>query len=136
MIMRVEARAMVGGGAAAVRRGSGHARFSLGQGAAVGRNTAAGAAQSVGGIDALIALQANEDPTARRRRHIRRGHDLLDGLDRLKAALLAGQVPIADLKRLTATLAARSGTSGDAQLDDLIAHIELRAHVELAKLQR
>jgi hypothetical protein len=82
-----------------------------------------------------LQLQAEEDPAQRRRRSARRGQDLLDGLDRLKAALLAGSLPAADLGRLARSLT-DAGPSGDPQLDDLIGQIELRAKVELAKLGR
>ncbi len=87
-------------------------------------------------LDALIALQVGEDPRERRRRSVRHGQELLDELDRLKAALLAGRVPAADLKRLAGRLGQRPELSGDPRLDDLVAQIELRALVELAKLRR
>lgn len=92
--------------------------------------------QSAVPLDTLIAVQANEDAGERRRRQTRRGNDLLDGLDRLKAALLAGRVPIVDLERLKAMLAARREATDDPRLDEILAHIELRAAVELAKLGR
>jgi len=79
-------------------------------------------------------LQGEGDPAERRRRFAKRGHDLLDGLDRLKAALLSNRVPTADLQRIAAQLAERRDLSGDPRLDDLLSHIELRARVELAKL--
>ena len=92
------------------------------------------AAVSLASVDALLALQGEQDPGERRRRSLRRGHDLLDALDRLKAALLSGRVPVSDLRAIAARLAERAGSSGDPKLDDLLAHIELRAGVELAKL--
>jgi hypothetical protein len=81
-------------------------------------------------------VQAEEDWQERRRRQARRGYDLLDGLDKLKAALLAGRVQISELERLKAMLSARRETSDDPRLDEVLAHIELRAAVELAKLGR
>jgi hypothetical protein len=97
---------------------------------------------SVGGVtasaplDALVALQAEEDTTERKKRQVKRGHDLLDGLDRLKADLLAGRVSPAQLQALKTQLGARREATGDAGLDELIAFIELRVAVELAKLGR
>jgi hypothetical protein len=85
-------------------------------------------------LDALLALQGEDDPAERRRRSLRRGHDLLDALDRLKAGLLAGRLSPAELQGLVARLADRPETSGDAGLDEVLAHIELRARVEIAKL--
>ena len=83
-----------------------------------------------------LAVQAEEDGQQRRRRQARRGTDLLDGLDRLKAALLSGRVQISELERLKAMLSIRRETTGDPRLDEVLAHIELRAAVELAKLGR
>ncbi len=88
-------------------------------------------------MDALLAVQGQEDDRPeRRRRSLRRGHDLLDGLDRLKSALLSGQAAAGELQTLVTQLAAQRQASGDAGLDEVVAHIELRAQVELAKLGR
>ncbi|TVR08143.1 MAG: flagellar assembly protein fliX [Salinarimonadaceae bacterium] len=89
----------------------------------------------VGSLDALLALQEDAGGSGdRRRRAAQRGHDLLDALDRLKAALLSGRVPVSDLKAIASRLAERRDSTGDPRLDEVIAHIELRAQVELAKL--
>lgn len=87
-------------------------------------------------LDGLMAVQAEEDVTERRRRRVKRGHDLLDGLDRLKAALLAGVVPVQQLAQLKAELDQRREISDDPRLEELIEHIELRVAVEIAKLGR
>lgn len=87
-------------------------------------------------MDGLVALQANEDATERKRRQVKRGHDLLDGLDKLKAALLSGQVPTRQLLMLKAQLDSRRETTDDPRLEELIGHVELRVAVELAKLAR
>src|SRR5262245_27681850 len=135
--MRVETKPSVTTAArGAARRAGDGQRFSLGDAGQTARPTAAASAAGIGGVDNLLILQGEEDPTERRRRSVKRGHGLLDALDRLKAALLAGQVPVADLKRMAMTLKERAGASGDPRLDELIAHIELRAKVELAKLGR
>jgi len=111
------------------------ARFSLD--APTKREAArANAAAPLATLDAILMLQQEEDPAERRRRHARRGSDLLDGLDRLKAALLSGSVPLADLESLARRLAAGGGATGDPGLDEAVAAIELRVKVELAKLGR
>ena len=84
-------------------------------------------------LDALIALQEVDDPVERRKRAALRGRSLLDSLDQLKAAMLAGKVSTAALQRIADQLRGRA-PSADPQLDDILAHIELRAEVELAKL--
>ncbi len=87
-------------------------------------------------MDGLLALQANEDATERKRRQVKRGHDLLDGLDKLKAALLSGAVPTRQLMLLKAQLESRREATDDPGLEELIGHVELRVAVELAKLAR
>jgi hypothetical protein len=110
------------------------ARFSLpGSQPEAARVASASAAMP---MDALFALQANEDATERKKRRVKRGHDLLDGLDKLKAALLSGRVPMGQLQQLKANLEARADLSDDPGLDEIVAHVELRVAVELAKLAR
>ena len=50
------------------------------------------ALRTLGGIDALIALQGVEDPVERRRRAIEQGRRALDALDELKLGLLGGSL--------------------------------------------
>jgi hypothetical protein len=136
--MRVETRQPIqnAGGVAAPRRTEGGG-FSLGAAPAAASGTAAPAAPAtLTGLDAVLLLQAeSETPQERRRRSAKRGQDLLDGLDRLKAAILGGRVATHELRTIAGRLAERSGASGDPRLDGLMAEIELRAAVELAKLE-
>jgi hypothetical protein len=111
------------------------ARFSLGS-AAPAENARMGGVSAAMPMDALVALQANEDSTERKKRQVRRGHDLLDGLDRLKAALLGGIVPASQLADLKRQLEQRRENTDDPRLEDLLGHIELRVAVEIAKLGR
>jgi hypothetical protein len=87
------------------------------------------------GLDAILALQSNDErPQERKRRALKRGHDLLDALDRLKITLLSNRLSLTDLVTIRQTLSQRGADSGDPALDDLIGQIELRAEVEIAKL--
>ena len=137
--MRVETRQPIqsAGGPAAARKSEGGAGFSLG--AAPTSGTGAGApaaAATLTGLDAVLLLQTEADtPQERRRRSAQRGQDLLDGLDRLKASLLGGRVAPQELRAIASRLNDRAGLSGDPRLDGLMAEIELRAAVELAKLE-
>ncbi len=107
-----------------------------GQTAAPASSPTSAPAGSLAGLDAILTLQSqDEPPNERRRRFARRGHDLLDGLDRLKASLVMGRVSTRELQAIAGRLSERTGSSGDPRLDGLIADIELRAAVELAKLQ-
>lgn len=87
------------------------------------------------GIDALLALQAVEDPLFARKKGMRRGHALLDALDTIKADLLVGQVSEGRLNQLMALLG-QARERNLAELDPILDDIELRARVELAKFGR
>jgi Class II flagellar assembly regulator len=91
------------------------------------------ALRTVGGIDALIALQGIEDPTERRRRAVKHGRRALDALDELKLGLLSGMLEPAALLRLKAVATDLKDGSGDEKLDQVLGEIELRVAVELAK---
>lgn len=118
------------------RRLEGAQRFVLGDAPAATGAHAPAASTTLAGLDAVLVLQGEADtPQERRRRSARRGHDLLDGLDRLKAALLSGRVATHELRAIAGRLSERAASSGDPRLDGLIADIELRAAVELAKLE-
>jgi hypothetical protein len=134
--MRIEPRVFPSpvGASGTQRRPAAGRSFALDEGSGSPKTSSASAAAPLATVDALLALQGEGDVAERRRRSVKRGYDLLDTLDRLKAALLSGRVATADLQRLTATLAERRDLSGDPRLDELLSHIELRAKVELAKL--
>lgn len=126
----------VGGAQSASRAGGASSRFTLSDTAGSSRSSAAQAAAPAGALDGLLAVQAAGDSLERRKRAMRRGHGILDGLDRLKIALLSGNVTGADLLRLRQQLMERREQSDDAGLDDILAHVDLRAEVELAKLAK
>ena len=132
--MRVDATNRTGLAAApgAARRSSGGA-FSVAQTDAPHAQSAAVALRTLGGIDALIALQGIEDPVERRRRAVKHGHRALDALDELKIGLLAGTLDHATMLRLKAVAADLHDASGDDRLDQVLAEIDLRVAVELAK---
>ena len=93
------------------------------------------AVRGLAGIDALIALQGiEESPPERRRRGVRRGRTALDVLDELKIALLSGSCDQAAVGRLRAAATALKEATGDPGLDSVLAQIELRVAVELAKM--
>jgi class II flagellar assembly regulator FliX len=117
---------------AAARRASSGA-FSLAQTDAPQAHSAAVALRTLGGIDALIALQGIEDPVERRRRAVKHGRRALDALDELKIGLLAGTLDQATMLRLKSVAADLHDGSGDQRLDQVLAEIDLRVAVELAK---
>jgi Class II flagellar assembly regulator len=132
--MRVSAtnRTSLAPGTAAARPTSAGG-FSLGGAEAPKAQTAAMALRTLGGIDALIALQGVEDPTERRRRAVKYGRRALDALDELKLGLLAGTLDHATMLRLKSVAGDLREPTGDPQLDQVMAEIDLRVSVELAK---
>lgn len=90
--------------------------------------------RTIGGIDALIALQGQDEKTERRRRAVTRGRTALDALDELKVELLAGVPSPSALMRLRSATADLTTATGDDRLDAVLAEIDLRVAVEIAKM--
>jgi hypothetical protein len=108
--------------------------FSLAEGEAARAAGPASPLRTVGGIDALIALQGIDDATERRRHAVKRGRLALDALDELKIGLLGGELSPATLTKLKAAAVHLRDGSGDAGLDGVLSEIELRVEVEIAKM--
>jgi Class II flagellar assembly regulator len=117
--------------AGARRAGSG--TFSLGEQQAPRNAAAAGSLRAISTVDALIALQGVEDPTARKKRAVKKGRNALDVLDTLKLGLIDGSVDQSTLARLKVAAEGLDEASGDAGLDAVMGEIDLRVAVELAK---
>jgi len=91
-------------------------------------------APGVGALDALLALQQAPDALSGRAKARKRGEQLLDELDRIRIGLLVGRIPLAGLKRLSALLSQPRPDVDDPRVEQVLAEIEVRAAVELAKL--
>ncbi len=98
--------------------------------------TAASGSTSLGQVDALLALQEVPDSLTGEAQARKRGEDLLDALERLRLGLLAGALPREQLVHLNRLLCERREQTSDPRLAAIVAEIELRAAVELAKLER
>ncbi|HXS42223.1 MAG TPA: flagellar assembly protein FliX [Stellaceae bacterium] len=85
-------------------------------------------------IDGLFALQEVADELSGRRRAAARGTALLDRLEELRLALLAGRLPQTQLLHLRDMAREHGPAIDDPQLAQILAEIELRVAVELAKL--
>jgi len=114
------------------RRASG-GTFTVSESATQQPQSSAVALRTLGGIDALIALQGVEDPVERRRRVVKHGRRALDALDEVKLGLISGTLDQGTMLRLKAVAADLKEGSGDARLDAVLAEIDLRVEVELAK---
>lgn len=119
---------------AAQRQGAG-GLFQLDSAATAPHAAPAAAASSATGIEALLALQAVEDPLLARRKALRRGSALLDALAAAQADLIVGSIGEGRLNQMMA-LVTQARDNVDPELDGLIDDIELRVRVELAKRGR
>jgi Class II flagellar assembly regulator len=86
------------------------------------------AAQEVGQRDTA-------DQSQERRGQTKRGHAILNLLDEMRLALLGGGIARDRLLQIRALLSAPMADTRDARLQEVIAEIELRAEVELAKYE-
>lgn len=120
-----------GGFASALQGGGGAAEAgdSAGTGGVTG-------SQPIGGIDALLALQEVDEREANRKQVMGRAARLLDGLEELRTDLLLGAVPRHKLERLVDLVHSRRARIDDPKLLAVLDEIDLRAQVELAKLQQ
>ena len=93
--------------------------------------------QSIAAVDALLAVQGAEDPTARaaRRRMRERAEDILKGLDELRMAMLQGNMTVGHMVDIADVVASHREKIDDPALTTLMDEIDLRAQVELAKMQ-
>ena len=107
--------------------------FTLPDAASTPESRSTVAPKAAGNIDALLALQGIEDPLERRKRSVQRGKGALDVLDDLKIGLLSGNFDASTVSRLRDAAANLKSSSGDPGLDAVLAEIELRVEVELAK---
>ncbi|MBT6096672.1 MAG: flagellar assembly protein FliX [Rhodospirillaceae bacterium] len=111
---------------------------SLKEAGGSGEVTPAGVS-GVAGVDGILAAQGVSDPTDDRRQRqklMTYGDDLLDRLDDLRMGILLGRFSKDKLTELAQRLRQKREMCEDPQLNDLLAEIELRAEVEIAKYTR
>ncbi len=90
----------------------------------------------IAALDSILMLQGMDDSTSGRSKGLAHGEHLLDLLDSVRDGLLAGGIPRATLNRLAAAVTRRHDSFADPRLQEVLDQIELRAHVELAKLEQ
>lgn len=89
----------------------------------------------IGALDSILMLQGLDDSMDGRSRAAAHGEKLLDMLDEVRDGLLAGGVPRATLNKLANAVTRRHDQFNDPRLQGVLDEIELRAHVEIAKLE-
>lgn len=108
--------------------------------AAMGVEGASGvdATQSVAavtGVGALLGAQEVSEQEVRKRKYIKRAGLTIGALEQLRDALLIGTLPLTTLSRLETMVAEERANTDDPVLQGILDEIELRAAVELAKLE-
>lgn len=94
-------------------------------------------APPVAALDAMLAVQAVDEQGGgrqNRQRAFRRGSNLLEKLEEIRTGLLTGSIPKDRLQALAQALRSERLAVEDPRLAEVLAEIELRCEVELAKL--
>lgn len=87
------------------------------------------------GATSLLGFQEVDADDFERRKAYKKGRLTLEALSQLRDALLMGSLPMSTIQKLEAVVAAERGTTADPVLNSILDEIELRAAVELAKLE-
>lgn len=97
----------------------------------------ASATQSITQLDALLAVQAAEDPTQKsaKKRARLRANTILDKLETIRLKMLGGDLTVGHMIDVADVVASHREKIDDPQLVNIMDEIDLRAQVELAKMQ-
>jgi len=88
----------------------------------------------VSSVDSLLALQEVPDSTTSRSKGLARAEDMLEMLEEIRKGILLGSIPVPNLRGLAHMARNQQSKTDDPKLNEVLAEIELRAEVELAKL--
>jgi len=99
-------------------------------------NKSVSATMGIAGADAIFATQVinDEEGQARKRQAVKRGYSLLEKLEEIRDALLLGYISKDKLIEISRFVKDNKNITDDERLNEIIAEIELRIEVELAKL--
>jgi hypothetical protein len=87
-------------------------------------------------VESILTLQGLDDSTSGRSKGLAHGEQLLDMLDHVRDGLLSGGIPRTTLSRLATAVGRRHESFADPHLQNVLDEIDLRARVELAKLEQ
>ncbi len=124
----------------AKKTSSGDGAFKSMMGGGAGKATGAGASSMSAGIasvDILLAAQSVDDSTQgkAKRQAKARAKGILEKLNDLKVAMVSGNVTIGHMVSIADVVASHRENITDPDLTAILDEIDLRAHVELAKLE-
>tara|TARA_B100001093_G_scaffold451617_1_gene459186 strand:+ start:252 stop:674 length:423 start_codon:yes stop_codon:yes gene_type:complete len=89
----------------------------------------------ISSVDAVVALQEITGDDTGEKGAKNRANFILDKLEDIRMGLLMGQIPKSNLEDLSKILIVARKNSIDSNLLEIIEDIELRAKIELAKLE-
>jgi hypothetical protein len=90
---------------------------------------------AVESVSSVLALQEVDESNPRQRAR-RRGDEILDRLDEIRHGLILGSVSRQTLTQLEQVVRTKVAETSDPRLTEVLQEIEVRARVELAKLER
>ena len=115
----------------------GGANFSLddAEGAEEASASTSSQAAGAGKVDSFLALQeiSQDDLAARQAKS--HGEKMLEHLNQIRLGILTGKIPKATLEALVDSCEQRKNLTTDPRLGSILDDIELRAKVELAKIE-
>ena len=89
----------------------------------------------VASLGSVLSIQEMPDEELHKKQHLNRAGSMLDALEKLRHSLLMGEVSEHVLRGLASFFQGRKQVFPDPALEAIICEIELRAAVELAKLE-
>jgi hypothetical protein len=123
-------------GARRVARGSGDSTYKSIDASDAPRAQTTSGPGPIAAVETILTLQGFDDATDGSSKGLAHGQDLLDMLDQVRDGLLAGGIPRATLNRLATAVSRRQENFVDPKLQQVLDEIDLRARVELAKLEQ
>ena len=130
---RVESSSVKRTGRAAGTEGKGFAVEEMADAKTAAALTGSG---PLAAVDTILALQGIDDSLDGRNRGVNHGEQLLTLLDEVRDGLLAGGIPRTTLNRLALAIAKRRESFAEPKPQIALDEIDLRARVELAKLEQ
>lgn len=116
--------------------GTSDSTFKISDAPETPRAAPAAAPGPITALDSILTLQAMDDSTRGPSKGVAHGEQLLDLLDSVRDGLLSGGISRGTLNRLATAVSRRHETFADPKLQGVLDEIELRAKVELAKLEQ
>ncbi|MFZ4124543.1 MAG: flagellar assembly protein FliX [Rickettsiales bacterium] len=90
---------------------------------------------AMSGIGVLLGAQEVSEEEVGRRKAFKQGKVTLDALAELRDALIIGSLPLSTIRNLETIVAQERSATNDPVLNGILDEIELRAAVEIAKLE-